>query len=49
MCLKFDIDRNSTKEKSVKNTGTPYYLTCFTGYALGIISTFVTMIVFNHA
>lgn len=49
LCLKYDIDRCLAKDKNVQNIRTPYYFACQIGYALGIVSTFVTMIVFEHA
>lgn len=44
ICLKYDIDRN--KSKHISNISTPYFISCFIGYILGIIITFAVMIIF---
>lgn len=50
LCLKYDIDKriNSTT-KSIHSVSTPLFNWCFGGYILGIITTYVVMVVFEHA
>lgn len=47
LCLKFDVDTyiKTTKIWEIK---TRYFNFCFSGYILGIVTTFVVMVVFNN-
>jgi len=42
MCLKYDLDKVlESKDKIMK---TPYYNACMLGYALGILATYITLV-----
>lgn len=51
LALKYDIDNKvrSRFTSNIHNISTPYFYWCFTGYIIGIITTFIVMVVFNHA
>lgn len=49
LCLKFDIDLGVNLKKKVNDIAQSYFHWCFAGYTVGIVTTFATMIVFEHA
>lgn len=49
LCLKYDFDRRLKNSKNVHGVKTPLFNWCFGGYILGIITTYVVMVVFKHA
>ena len=49
LCLKFDIDTGVSLRKKANEISQSYFLWCFMGYTLGIVTTFATMVVFEHA
>jgi minor histocompatibility antigen H13 len=49
LCLKFDIDTGVSLKKKANEISQGYFHWCFAGYTLGIITTFATMVVFEHA
>lgn len=48
LCLKYDLDRQINNVKKISEIDIGYFNWCFAGYTLGIITTFVVMVVFNH-
>ncbi len=48
LCLKYDVDRQINISKKLNDIATSYFAWCFGGYTLGMIATFVTMVVFDH-
>ena len=48
LCLKYDVDRQIGIAKKLSEIKTCYFNWCFGGYALGMVATFVTMVVFEH-
>lgn len=49
LCLKFDIDLGLNLKKKINDISQNYFQWCFAGYTLGIITTFSTMVIFEHA
>lgn len=49
LCLKFDIDTGLGLKKKIREIEQRYFHCCFVGYTIGIVVTFATMIVFEHA
>lgn len=49
MCLKYDFDRRLKDTKNVHDVKTPLFNWCFGGYVMGIITTYVVMVVSKHA
>lgn len=47
LCLKFDIDKNLNKLKTLKNFPTKYFNICYIFYAIGITLTFIVLNVFR--
>lgn len=48
LCLKYDVDRQLKKVKKVEEIETSYFNWCFMGYGLGIVVTFIVMVVSEH-
>ena len=48
LALKYDVDRQIGTSKKLSEIAVPYFTWCFAGYTLGMIATFVTMVVFQH-
>ncbi len=46
MCLKYDVDRMIEKKDFTLKT--PYFNACMIGYALGIVATYIAMIVMKN-
>ncbi|CAD8148513.1 unnamed protein product [Paramecium pentaurelia] len=49
MCLKYDVDRQIEKVKKISEIKITYFLWCFVGYAIGIVTTLAVMILSGHA
>jgi minor histocompatibility antigen H13 len=48
LSLKYDVDRQISKAKKFSDIHTSYFNWCFAGYAIGMITTFIVMVVFDH-
>ncbi len=49
LCLKFDIDKwIKSKPKGVESLSILYHSTSFVGYILGMVITYLVMVIFNH-
>jgi len=48
LCLKYDVDRRIKNARSLNDIPTTYFNWCFVGYTLGMITTFIVMVVADH-
>ena len=48
LCLKYDVDRKIKTAKKFTDIEISYFAWCFVGYAVGMVTTFIVMVVFDH-